>query len=338
MAGLLENDKTQAPDGPPAEATAPAPDVVIEPAAPVAEPGLRSCASCASPLADGQDWCLECGTAQPGRLGARAGWRAAGTVVAACVLLATGAGAAAYAALSSESQRVASAPAPPAAAPVVAQPPAVPAPPPEIETPSVAAPGSEPADLPAVKAPDPVDDPVDTPSASSGSSSAGAGSTAGDDADTGGAGSGSDAAAEEQPIDLSADAASTYDPFDRGKGAVGDPADAVDGKDATAWEAPVGGDGLVRIGLAVSLEQARTLSRIAFKADTPGFTVEVYGTRASTLPSTITSKRWENLGVTKDVGINTDFDVNGRFRHVVVWVTAQPADTKVAIPEIQLYD
>ena len=29
----------------------------------------------------GQDWCLECGTAAPGRLGARPGWRAAFTVV-----------------------------------------------------------------------------------------------------------------------------------------------------------------------------------------------------------------------------------------------------------------
>jgi hypothetical protein len=168
-----------------------------------------------------------------------------------------------------------------------------------------------------------------TPSAGAGSARRRATTTAGSDPD---------AAPEVKPIDLDGDAASTYDPYDRAGSEVGDPADALDGKAGTAWEAPVGDDGQVRIGLAVSLEQARTLSRIAFKADTPGFTVEVYGTRAAKLPPDILDARWENLGTKKDVGISEELDVSGKFRHVVLWVTAQPADTKVAIPEIQLFD
>src|SRR5690349_20630931 len=98
------------------------------PAAPAPEEtqpvAARLCASCAVPLEAGQDWCLECGSAQPGRLGGRAGWRATLTVMAATTILALGAAAAAYAALSSDAQRDASAAAPPAAAPVVSTPPA----------------------------------------------------------------------------------------------------------------------------------------------------------------------------------------------------------------------
>lgn len=343
MAGLLDRDKTDTAEAPqatePAAADAPAVDV-----APVLEPAPRACATCAHPLADGQDWCLECGSAQPGRLGTRPGWRAALTVAGACAILATGAGAAAYAALSSESQRIASAPPPPAAAPVVTEPPAVAAPPAE-ETPVVPAPESDSADVPESDVPLEDDvEPVDPPASSGGapSASAGAGTSGGTRSgasdDGGAAGGGADTSDEPGPIELTAGSASTYDPYDRAGTAAGDPADAVDGKASTAWEAPVGSDGKVRIGLAVSLEKARTLSRIALAADTPGFTVEVYGSRSSELPPDIVDARWESLGRSKDVGLRREFAVSGKFRHVVLWFTAQPADTKVAINEIQLSD
>jgi hypothetical protein len=131
---------------------------------------------------------------------------------------------------------------------------------------------------------------------------------------------------------------STYDPYDRGSAEVGDPADAVDGKAATAWEAPAGADGKVDIGLAVSLQQARTLSQLAFKADTPGFTVEVYGSRAEKLPPDILDARWKLIDTRKDVGVREEVALKGKYRHVLLWVTSQPADTKVAVPEIQLFD
>ncbi len=344
MAGLLERDKTQtAPQG--AGPAAAAPDApVVEPAgAPEvpAEPLARPCATCSAPLATGQDWCLECGSAQPGRLGTRAGWRAALSVAGACAVLATGAGAAAYAALSSESQRVASAPAPPAATPTVTPPPVVPAPPPAAtDTPTVDAPATAGADVPPAKAPD-----IDPPSSSGspGSAATPGGTSADADSDaTGDSGGGDDGAADTSSdpvaIDLSADSASTYDPYDRGGADVGDPADAVDGKASTAWEVPAGDDGKVDIGLAVSLDEARTLSQLAFKADTPGFTVEVYGTRAAKLPPDVLDARWENIDTRKDVGVREEVELKGKYRHVLVWVTAQPADTKAAISEIQLFD
>ena len=337
MAGLLEHDKTQTPES--ADAAAPAAPAETPSPTPPVHAG-PACATCASPLSGGQDWCLECGSAQPGRLGARHGWRAALTVAGTCALLATGAGAAAYAALSTESQGIAQAPPP---APVVAQAPPAPAPPAE-ETPTVPAPASEPADVPEVKAPadaadEPGPSPSPSPSASAGTG-AGDGSAAGGDSSSGGGGADKGGSATDGPValDLTGDAASTYDPLGRGGGEVGDPADALDGRASTAWEAPAGADGEVRIGLAISLEKAQTLSRVAFQADTPGFDVELYGTRAASLPPSIADSRWERLDSMRDVGIREEFAVAGKYRHVVLWVTAQPADTKVAIPEIQLFD
>lgn len=346
MAGLLEHDTTQTPDAP-AGAAPVAPDApVVEHAggseAP-AEPLGRPCTTCAAPLASGQDWCLECGSAQPGRLGTRAGWRAALSVAGACAVLATGAGAAAYAALSSESQRVASAPAPPAATPTVTPPPVVAAPPPAAdETPTVDPPASAGADIPPADAPE-LDPPSSSGSTGSAGTTGGTSGSSGTSGSTGGSDGGTDTGstdttAEPVAIDLSADEVSTYDPSGRGGANVGDPADAVDGKASTAWEAPVGENGRVDIGLAVSLDEARTLSRFVFGADTPGFTVEVYGSRSATLPPDVLDARWETIDTRKDVGVREEVALKGTYRHVLLWVTAQPADTKVAVPEIQLFD
>ena len=289
----------------------------------------RPCTTCGAGLAGAQDWCLECGSAQPGRIGGRPGWRAALTVLALTGVLATGAGAAAYAALSSEAQRQAAAPPPPAAAPQVAQvPPQTTPPATTAQTPTVEAPDSEPADVPEPSGDDAAsaeDAPALAPSDDGGDGGADAGGGADDEP------------AEPVALDLPADAASTYDPYSRGNEQVGDPADALDGRRSTAWEAPVGPEGEVRIGLAVSLEEAQALSRLVLRADTPGFTVEVYGTRAAELPPDVLDARWKNLGSTRDAGLREKVVLDGRFRHVLLWFTAQPADTIVRIPEVQLF-
>ena len=69
-----------------------------------------ACETCGAAMLAGQDWCLECGTAAPGRLGARPGWRAAFTVVALTLLLVVGAVLASYAALTTDAERRAAAP------------------------------------------------------------------------------------------------------------------------------------------------------------------------------------------------------------------------------------
>ncbi|MEA2303390.1 MAG: hypothetical protein QOH43_670, partial [Solirubrobacteraceae bacterium] len=100
-----ERDQTGAAEPPP-EGTGP-------PAAPP-----RTCAACGAALAPEQDWCLECGTAAPGRLGGRPGMRSAVAVAVLTLLLVGGAVAASYAALSTDANRRASTTTPADAAPV----------------------------------------------------------------------------------------------------------------------------------------------------------------------------------------------------------------------------
>src|SRR3954462_6527739 len=140
-----EPEVVEAPAQPPAADAAQTPDPAPE----------RPCAECGAPLQPDQDWCLECGTAQPDRPGARPGWRTAAAVLAttgvraarpATGVLAPGAVAAAYAGLSPDAKKSAApnaqaalppqpAAQPPAAAPAPAPAPA-PAQPPAATTPA----------------------------------------------------------------------------------------------------------------------------------------------------------------------------------------------------------
>jgi hypothetical protein len=77
------------------DSSAQAPDAVVE----------RLCSNCGAPLADGQEWCLECGTpvTEAARVrGGLPGWRTAAAVIAVTLVMASGAVAAAYAALRSD--------------------------------------------------------------------------------------------------------------------------------------------------------------------------------------------------------------------------------------------
>src|SRR5437588_1046640 len=85
------------------------------------KPSPEPCPNCGAPFVEGQHWCLECGAAAPGRAGRRAGWPIAGSTVALTLLLAAGAVAATYAALSSSSNKAVKAP--PSVAQVRALPP-----------------------------------------------------------------------------------------------------------------------------------------------------------------------------------------------------------------------
>jgi hypothetical protein len=337
MAGTLDRP-TASPEAPP---PSPPPEVTAP------DDASRLCATCAALLAEGQDWCLECGTAQPGRIGAKPGWRPALTVVLLTAVLAAGAVAAAYAALSSDAERQASAPAPPSAAPVVPPAPVQPAPAPADTTPEVAAPQDD-ADAPETpRAPerDEPDPPAASPSSPPSSGDTDTGGDAGDDSGSGSGSADEDEGTQNETrrepaiVALGPDAASTYDPFDRAGGLTGDPADAIDGRRRTKWEAPVGQDGLVNIGLLVSLEQAKAFEKVRVQAGTPGFTVVLYGSKRGTAPEgdPAQTAAWEKLDETRDFGTDEKLGMGeGKWRHVLLWFTDQPADTKVMIPEVSL--
>ncbi|HEX8121370.1 MAG TPA: hypothetical protein VF549_08915 [Solirubrobacteraceae bacterium] len=353
MAGTIENPKSDTAEAPvdttvaapgATPPVAPVPDVVVP------DDASRLCVSCAALLAEGQDWCLECGTAQPGRITARPGWRAALVVVGIVALLAAGAVAAAYAALSKDAENEASAPPPASAQPVVPTPPASAAPAPAETTPSVPAPSGD-ADTPKPsKAPKST--PAPTPSSDSsddsgdnftgGSSTPSTGSstpdTSGNTTDSEDEGTPADVKRFNPVIGLSPDAASTFDPMDRSGGLTGDPADAIDGRLKTAWEAPAGEDGMVDIGLLVSLDKAKAIDKLRLQAGTPGFTVEVYGSKLGTAPEQApgATKYWTKLDTTRDFGTDEKLNVGGTYHHILVWFTDQPADTKVMIPELSL--
>jgi hypothetical protein len=81
---------------------APAPAPEAEPQADAPEPEVRACTHCGAALADGQDWCLECGTAVKQGRSPLPGWRTGAATIIATVVLASGAVAAAYAAINAD--------------------------------------------------------------------------------------------------------------------------------------------------------------------------------------------------------------------------------------------
>jgi hypothetical protein len=317
---LLERDReAPVPDAPPPaiEGERPtAPDV--------------PCATCGAAMSPGQDWCLECGSAAPGRLGAKpAGWRAAFTLVAATLLLVGGAVVASYAALTSDAEREATRPSAGNGAPIVAQAPpaqapAAPAAPTGPGTAPKAQPNAprpkirRPVTPPVSRAPAQPSTPAPTPAAPA-----------------------APAAPAIAAIPLKAGAASTYDPYKRPGAEFGSARKATDGKPDTVWDVTLPADGQpVRTGLVVDLGGAYKLDALQITTPTPGFTVELYGTDASGTPDDILDKRWTHLTDGKAVADGQTISLKGktskRLRSVVLWFTAvgDAADPRVAIGEV----
>ncbi len=315
------------------------------------------CTHCRVPLRPDQDWCVECGAAQPGRLGRRPGWRAALTVVGATLALAGGATAASYAALTSDAVVEAGAPAPPGADPVIAQAPAVPQPPaetlpaPRVEVPDVTAPAPADAPLDPIDPVTPTTPDTDTDTRTDGGTIAGGGTggdTGGDtdtdtetdaDAGTGDDAAGTDDTGDDEPAEVALAGARlrTYDPGDRGGTRLRPATRAADGRASTAWEAPADADGVVGIGLVITLDRATELRALELDALTPGFNVQVFGTKGPALPADVVDPAWEQTDETNDVGTTERLRLSGRYRHVLVWITEQPADTEAAISEVRLF-
>ncbi len=288
------------------------------------------CQHCDVPLRPEQDWCVECGTARPGRLGQRPGWRAAVSVVGATLALAGGATAAAYAALSSDAAREATAPAAgrPDAAPVVAQAPAVPAPPAETVPPVVAPPASaDPAPVtpldpvPATPAPAPDPTPAPAPAPDPGPGPA----PSGDDQPE----------APDRPatVRVDVDGAATFDPDARiGAEDPPDPDAAIDGDDETAWTVPAP-DGEVGVGLLLTLDRARALRSLEFDVLTPGLTVEVLASDVPEPPTAL--EDLEPIDTLTDVDTTERVALAARYRQVLLWVR-DSADVEAAITEVRL--
>lgn len=332
----------------------------------VAEP--RVCDACGSQMQAAQDWCLECGTAAPGRLGARPGLRAIATVAAATLALAGGAVGASYAALSEDAKLEAGQAAPAGGGPVAQVVPDLPpasAPPaptgaagavtgaaglPKVTAPSVKLPTPSATVAPATPV-TPVT-PV-TPTDSGGGDTGGSGTDTSTDTDT--------TTPEEDDtadttrsltaLELGADAVSIYDPYQRVV-AKGDPVDAYDGdRDTTFRIATADADKPMGVGLVVDLEKTTKVRAVELLTDTPGYRVELYGTTGSDIPKDVIDTRWDHYADRSRVDEGTkDGNVAGDdkdrislggvrdARYLLLWITTPPEKgPTVRVAELNLF-
>jgi hypothetical protein len=276
-----------------------------------------ACVACGAGMQPGQDWCLECGTAAPGRLGQRPGWRSAFSVVAVVLLLLAGAVIASYAALTSDAERQAAAPSQGDGQPVAQVGPTAVAPP-AVITPGETGPGTAPPALgptgsaaaagtpiipttpPALPGNTPVKPPAVTPPPAATTKPPATTPPASPKPNDKPAVA---AAAKPEVVKFKADAATTYDPGKRAGAEFGPAANAIDASPKTVWDVTIPADGKpIGAGLMVDLGKPYTLRALRLSTPRGDFEVEVYGAQsAAQTPEDILDKRWEHLTTIKKV-------------------------------------
>jgi hypothetical protein len=319
-----------APGGPPVQAPAPPP-----------VPAGATCAKCGSPMAPGQDWCLQCGAGAPDGLGTP-GWRSAATILGVVAVLVLGAAAAAFAALGKSPRKapvvtatVAQAPTP--APPVATPTPVVPTTPAKVVVPPVTA---KPPKIPlTATTPKPA---ATTPAAST--------PTTTSTTPASGEGSGGE---ENKPtaILLDTNAASTYNPYNYPATNFGDPSLAIDGEPSTGWTAQVEPSLAPRMaeGLLINLKAPQKVASLQLVTTTPGITVQVYGAHGSTVPNSITDPSWIHLTpsmVVKKHSVHITLKESTKaFTLITLWISKAPqssvgtpqAPGHVSINELELF-
>ena len=166
-------------------------------------------------------------------------------------------------------------------------------------------------------------------------------------------GAGSTGSSEKQPaaIVLDTNAASTYNPYRYPASKFGDPSLAIDGETSTAWSAQVDPAVAPRMaeGLLIDLKSAQRLSSLLLTTATPGMTVQVYGSAAGTVPTSITDPAWARLsGALVDKKRSQRIrlaDPARAFRFVTLWISAAPASAvgtpgrpgHVSVNELELF-
>ena len=299
------------------------------------EVAQTTCSSCGEGLNEGQDWCLTCGTAAPGRLRRRPGGRAALTTVALTLALTTGAVAASYAALSTAPIKKGD-----VKYPVVASQ-QVPAQ--TTETPPAK---SKPAPKKKSSAKPKTEAVAVTPPAAPA-----APTSPTKNAET------EDKPAEPSAITIPEGGGAAYDPLVRALFSEDDPYDpaaAFDDDKESSWAITSNGEGDLQLGYVIDLKKAREVRRLDLLTDTPGFRAEILGAKADELPPQISDSRWEQLkvrdnvdGTSKEDGKPGDGreritlpDRNQNYRYVLIWFT-KPAPTVAPDPPsrtVRLFD
>jgi hypothetical protein len=266
----------------------------------------------------GQDWCLHCGAGAPGSL-SPTGWRSAAGVLGVIVVLALGAAAAAYAALENGpgkahvvTSTVAQVPPPSTTAPTTTPRATLPSTPGTTATTPKASKGllglggTKPPKIP-LTAP--------TPKSSTGAGKSGTGTEATKTKTTGTTptsttptsttptstttGSATETSEESQQaaIVLDPDAATTYNPYELPASSFGDPSLAIDDDPTTAWTAEVNPASAPKMaeGLLIDLKSKQKVGVAQIITATPGITVQLYGAKGQSAPTSITAPEWVPL-------------------------------------------
>lgn len=354
-----EQPSQQAPGGTPPGASLPGASPTSPDLAQVATG--PTCTKCGAPLAPGQDWCLQCGAGAPGSLdGGGPSWRSAATILAVTAVLVLGAVVAAYAALNKEGTRktptVVAVATPPAAVtpapttpvtPTPTTPGAVtPTPKASTTTPAAANPlvstgTAKPPKIP-LTAPTPKSSGTTTTPASTTKETTPATTTPAAGKETGGG----EAATEPQPsaIVLDPHAATTYNPYNYPASEFGDPSLAIDGDTSTEWTARVNPAVAPKMaeGLAIDLKSPQRLSAVELVTSTLGMSIQVYGAKTSSLPTSITDPSWVQLTSYLTVKKHHEHiklrDSGKGFRFVTLWISKAPAAAgHVSVNELELF-
>jgi hypothetical protein len=335
---------------PAAEAGSPLPDgehVVVPPFA---------CEACGAGMQAGQDWCLDCGTAAPGRLGARPGWRAAFTVVGVTLLLLVGAVAASYAALTGDAQREASKPSSGSGNPVTAQTPAIGQQPSQVTPndtgpgttappPSTVTPPSTGTTSPVVPPPTTVTPNLNNTTGNTKQTTGNTNNTTNNTKTTGNTtGNTNTKTSGPKPIALATNAATLYDPEKRAGAEFGPPGNILDAKKSTVWDVTVPADGEpLGVGLVVDLGARYALKSLKMSTVTAGFDIELYGAKGTKIPPDILDARWDHLTdrVNYPDGKSIDLESkgDGKVRFVALWFAeaADDQDPRVAIGDVKIF-
>jgi hypothetical protein len=313
-------------------------------------------------MQEGQDWCLQCGTAKPRLFGGGPGWRTGIAILSSTAVLVCGAAVAAYAALNKTKPRS-------SAVALVVKTPAtvVPAP----TTPSTPGATSTPGSTPVpgtpttVKATPPkIPLQTPTPKSTSGAESevnnalfppetkttktTGATSTPTKSTSepTKSTSESKETSSSEtkgnaeppSPILLDTNAASVYNPYNYPASLFGDPSLAIDGEVSTAWTAQVQPEKAPKMaeGLLLDLKTPQKLGSTVVKTTTTGITVEVYGTNGSTPPMSISDPAWARLvglKVLKKKSATLTLKAKGKgYRYILLWLAKAPATATAANP------
>jgi hypothetical protein len=312
-----------------------------------------ACAKCGAPMAPAQDWCLQCGAGAPGSIGTSS-WRSAATVLGATAILALGAAAAAYAALSKGTHKapkatttVAQTASPSATTPVT----------PAFTTPkALLTPKAIRPALPhgAVKPPK-IPLTAATPEASTTNTTTSPTTTSTSTTSTPSSSSTGQASptTESQPavILLDTNAASTYNPYSYPASWFGDPSLAIDGDASTAWTAQVNPATAPKMaeGILIDLKARQKLSSVGLLTSTPGMTVQIFGANGQTVPASITAPAWVALSrsrvVRKKHAHITLRHSTKAFTFVALWISKAPASSlgtpeapgTVSVNELELF-